>query len=285
MIELSMHTDNWRTLSGSLKQAVAAAKKFGLEYIEFGVVDGQDFIEGLGYSPAVSLNANPIRLRRYLDDNGLKVSQIDAAYPITGPMGATFGVRYMQRAIQFAAAIGCPFVVTTDGQARPEGFTDEQVLAITRESLRQILDWAEDYEVTVNIETHGPYTNDPEILEQMLNFFDTPRLGLNLDTGNTFIAGGNPAEFVQRFLGKLRYMHIKDVSESLAAALRGEETGIAMSESPIGRGVNAENISACIRLLKEADWDGVISVECLGTDENLAASIDWLRQQIAGAYM
>ena len=285
MIELSMHTDNWRTLSGSLAQAVAAAKKFGLEYIEFGVVDGQDFIEGLGYSPAVSLNANPIRLRRYLDDNGLKVSQIDAAYPITGPMGATFGVRYMQRAIQFAAAIGCPFVVTTDGQARPEGFTDEQVLAITRESLRQIIEWAEDYEVTVNIETHGPYTNDPEILEQMLNFFDTERMGLNLDTGNTFIAGGNPAEFVQRFLGKLRYMHIKDVSESLAAALRGEETGIAMSESPIGRGVNAENISACIRLLKEADWDGVISVECLGTDENLAASIDWLRQQIAGAYM
>ena len=283
MIELSMHTDNWRTLSGSLAQAVAAAKKFGLEYIEFGVVDGQDFIEGLGYSPAVSLNANPIRLRRYLDDNGLKVSQIDAAYPITGPMGATFGVRYMQRAIQFAAAVGCPFVVTTDGQSKPEGFTDEQVLAITRESLRQILEWAEDYEVTVNIETHGPYTNDPEILDRMLNFFDTPYLGLNLDTGNTFIAGGNPVEFLRRFLGKLRYMHIKDVSESLAAALRGEETGIAMSESPIGQGVNADNISTCIRLLKEADWDGVISVECLGTDENLAASIDWLREQIAAA--
>jgi len=283
MIELSMHTDNWRTLSGSLAQAVEAAKKFGLDYIEFGVVDGQDFIEGLGYSPAVSLNANPIRLRRYLEDNGLKVSQIDAAYPITGPMGATFGVRYMQRAIQFAAAVGCPFVVTTDGQSKPEGFTDEQVLAITKESMRQILEWAEDYEVTVNIETHGPYTNDPEILEQMLNFFDTERLGLNLDTGNTFIAGGDPVEFAKRFLGKLRYMHIKDVSESLAAALRGEETGIAMSESPIGRGVNAENISACIRLLKDADWDGVISVECLGTDENLTASIDWLRQQIADA--
>ncbi len=63
MIKLSMHTDNWRCLSGSLDQAVAAAKKFGLEYIEFGVVDGQDFVQGLGYSPTVSLDANPIRLR------------------------------------------------------------------------------------------------------------------------------------------------------------------------------------------------------------------------------
>lgn len=283
MIQLSMHTDNWRCLSGSLAQAVAAAKKFGLDRIEFGVVDGQDFIQGLGYSPTVSLDANPIRLKRYLDGEGLAVSQIDAGYPITGPAGATFGVRYVQRAIQFAAAVGCPFVDITDGQFKPEGFTDEQVMAITRESLRQILEWAEDYQVTVNIETHGPYTNDPELLDELLHCIDTSYLGFNLDTGNTFIAGGDPVDFLKRFLPKLRYLHIKDVSESLAAALRGEETGIAMSESPIGQGVNAENIATCIRLLKEADWDGVLSVECLGTDENLAASIGWLREQIASA--
>lgn len=283
MMRLSMHTDNWRCLSGSFKQAVEAAKKFGLEYIEFGVVDGQDFIEGLGYSPAVSLDSNPIRLRRYLEDNGLKPSQIDGAYPITGPLGATFGVRYVQRAIQFAAAIGCPFVDTTDGQFKPEGYTDAEVMAITKESYRQILEWAEDYEVTVNIETHGPYTTDPELLDQMLHFFDTDRIRFNLDTGNTFIAGGNPVDFLKRFLPKLSYMHIKDVSESLAATLRGEETGIAMSEQPIGQGVNADNIAECIRLLKEADWDGVLSVECLGTDENLEASITWLREQIASA--
>ncbi len=283
MIRLSMHTDNWRCLSGSLQQAVEAARKFGLEQIEFGVVDGQDFIQGLGYSPAVSLDSNPIRLRQYLEANGLKTSQIDAAYPITGPLGATFGVRYVQRAIQFAAAIGCPFVDTTDGQFKPEGYTDDEVMAITKESYRQILEWADDYGVTVNIETHGPYTNDPKILDRMLHFFDTPRLRLNLDTGNTFIAGGNPVDFLKRFLPKLSYVHAKDVSPSLAAAMRGGETGIAMSESPIGQGVNADNIRQCIRLLKQAKWDGVVSVECLGTDENLAASIGWLRHEIAAA--
>lgn len=283
MIRLSMHTDNWRCLSGSFRQAVAAAKRFGLEHIEFGVVDGQDFIEGLGYSPAVSLDSNPLRLRRYLESQGLRPSQIDAAYPITGPLGATFAVRYVQRAIQFAAAIGCPFVDTTDGQFKPEGYTDDEVMAITKENYRQILEWAEDYAVTVNIETHGPYTTNPEILDRMLNFFDTPRLRFNLDTGNTFIAGGNPVEFLKRFLPKLSYMHVKDVSASLAAAMRGEETGIAMSESPVGQGVNAANIKECVRLLKKAKWDGVISVECLGTDENLKASIGWLRDQIAAA--
>jgi sugar phosphate isomerase/epimerase len=211
---------------------------------------------------------------------GLQPSQIDAAYPITGPAGATVGVRYVQRAIQFAHLIGCPRVDTTDGQFKPEGYTDAEVVAITRETFRQILPWAEDFEVTVNIETHGPYTNDPDILDQMLGFADSPWLGFNLDTGNTFIAGGNPVDFLQRFLPRLNYVHIKDVSESLAAALRGEDTGIAMSESPIGQGVNADNIAQCIRLLKEAEWDGVLSVECLGTDANLEASIAWLREQI-----
>lgn len=283
MLQLSMHTDNWRCLSGSFRQACEAAKRFGLEFIEFGVVDGQDFIQGLGYSPAVSLESNPIKLREYLDEMGLRPSQIDAAYPITGPAGATWGVRYAQRAIQFAHLIGCPRVDTTDGQFKPEGYTDQEVMTITRENYRQILQWAEDFRVTVNIETHGPYTNNPELLDQMLHCFDTPWLGFNLDTGNTFIAGGNPVDFLKRFLPKLNYMHIKDVSASLAAALRGEDTGIAMSESPIGQGVNAPNIAECIRLLKEADWDGILSVECLGTDENLQGSIAWLRDQIGQA--
>ena len=281
MMRLTMHTDNWRCLSGSFEQAVEAAKRFGLEFIEFGVVDGQDFIQGLGYAPAVSLDSNPLRLRRYLDSKGLRPSQIDAAYPLTGPMGATIGVRYVQKAIQFAAAIGCPFVDTTDGQFKPEGYTDDEVMAITRENYRQILPWAEDYGVTVNIETHGPYTTSPDLLARMLNFFDSPHLKFNLDTGNTFIAGGNPVDFLKRFLPRLSYMHIKDVSESLAAALRGEETGIAMSESAIGQGVNADNIKACIGLLKKARWDGYLSVECLGTEANLAASMAWLREQLA----
>lgn len=280
MIHLSMHTDNWRCLSGSFEQACEAAKSFGLEHIEFGVVDGQEFVQGLGFAPTISLDSNPIKLRRYMDSMGLKPSQIDAAYPITGPLGSTLAVRYVQKAIQFAAAIGCPYVDTTDGAARPEGYTDEQVLAMARENYRQILEWAEDYGVAVNIETHGPYTNNPDMLEEMLSFCDSPLLGLNLDTGNTFIAGGNPVDFLQRFLPKLRYMHVKDVSESLAAAVRGEDTGIATSESPIGQGANAENIRECIRLLKEADWDGVLSVECLGTGDNLAASIDWIREQL-----
>ena len=65
MIHLGMHTDNWRTLSGSMADAVASAKANDLKFIEFGVVDGQDFIQGLGYAPTLSLDSNPIRFKSF----------------------------------------------------------------------------------------------------------------------------------------------------------------------------------------------------------------------------
>ena len=81
MIHLGMHTDNWRTLSGSFEQAVDCARRNDLEYIEFGVIDGQNFIQGLGYDPAISLEDSPMRIKKILDKNGLKVSQIDRTRP------------------------------------------------------------------------------------------------------------------------------------------------------------------------------------------------------------
>ena len=86
MIELGMHTDNWRTLSGNFQMALDSAVRHGLSHIEFGVINGQYFVQGLGYDPAVSLQSNPRALKRLLDGHGLKVSQIDAAFPMMGRM-------------------------------------------------------------------------------------------------------------------------------------------------------------------------------------------------------
>ena len=71
MIELGMHTDNWRELSGNLQTAAESAVQHGLSHIEFGTIHGQYFVNGLGYEPSVSLQSNPRALKRYLDEKGL----------------------------------------------------------------------------------------------------------------------------------------------------------------------------------------------------------------------
>ncbi len=280
MIELGVHTDNWRPLSGSFETACEATLRVGLEHIEFAAIHGQNFIQAMGYDPGISLQSNPRKLRRYLEEKGLKVSQIDGSYPLMGPDGSTFGVQYVQQSIRFAAELGCPMVDTVDGAFEIEGLDKEEVFRITCDNYRQCLSWAEDYDVILNVEPHGPYTTDAEFMDRLFSHFESEYLRFNMDTGNSFIAGLDPVEYLKHFRKYLSHAHIKDVSEGLAAAVRGEETGIATSEVPIGGGVNAENIKNCLEFLKATDWDGVVSIECYGADENIRNSVDFLRELV-----
>jgi sugar phosphate isomerase/epimerase len=197
-----------------------------------------------------------------------------------GPDGATFGVQYVQQSIRFAAELGCPMVDTVDGAFEIEGFSKDEVFRITCDNYRQCLPWAEDYGVIINVEPHGPYTTDGDFMERLFSHFDSEYLRMNFDTGNTFISGLDPLDYMRRFRKYISHAHIKDVSEGLAAAVRGEETGIACSEVPLGGGVNAENIKKCLAYLEETQWSGVVSIECHGSDENIRKSVEFLRNTL-----
>jgi len=42
----------------------------------------EDFFEGLGFSPAISLNMDGLALRREIESYGLRVSQLDCHYAL-----------------------------------------------------------------------------------------------------------------------------------------------------------------------------------------------------------
>ena len=281
MIQIGIHTDNWRPLSQSFETACQKIAALGVRHIEFAVIHGQNFIQALGYDPAVSLQSNPRALRKYLENLGLEVTQIDGSYPMMGPNGSAFGVQYVQQTIRFAAELGCPMVDTVDGAFETPGMSFEEVFRVTCDNYRQCLSWAEDYGVIITVETHGQYTSNVAFMTRLFEHFESPYLRFNFDTGNTFIAGKDPLEFCKAFRKYLSHCHIKDVSPALAAAALGEETGIGSSEVPVGGGVNAENIKAVVRYLKQTAWDGAVSIECHGSDENTRKSLDFMRQVVA----
>ena len=121
--------------------------------------------------------------------------------------------------------------------------SDAEAMEAMKRSYGQIIEVAEAYEMTISIEVHGYFTTKPEMMEKMLAFCDSKYLRMNMDTGNTFIAGQDAAPFLERFKDKVSHVHIKDVSESLAAASRGELTGIAVSHCAIGDGVNGDALN------------------------------------------
>ena len=162
--------------------------------------------------------------------------------------------------------------------------TDAEAMEHMRRIYRQVVQMAEAYGITINIEPHGYFTTKPAFMEEMLSFVDSPYLRMNMDTGNTFISGQDPVSFLERFVGKVSHVHVKDVSESLAAAARGDITGIAVSQCAIGDGVNAENIRACLSILARTGYDGVLSLECEGQGgPMIEKSLTWLREELQAA--
>ena len=195
---------------------------------------------------------------------GVKFSQIDAAFPLSLPNGTSLGVEYVLRTIRWAYLAGCDHIDTTDDRFAPKGITTEKSLEIMKRAYGQIIETAERYKMIIDIEPHGYFTTKPEFMEKMLAFVDSPYLRMNMDTGNTFIAGQDPVAFLKKFQNKVSHVHIKDVSESLAASLRGELTGIAVSQCAIGDGVNKDNIKKCFDVLVDIGYNGVVSLECEG---------------------
>ncbi len=264
MIQIGFHTDAFNSSYWSFEQCLQWAQKNDVHWIECGMIDGVSWIHGLGYQPHVAMWEDPLIWREKAEKYGVRFSQIDAAFPMSLPQGASLGVEYVLRTIRWAHLAGCDHIDTTDDRFAPPGLSHDQAMEMMKRSYGQIMEVAERYKTIINIEPHGYYTTKPEFMEKMLAYVDSPYLRMNMDTGNTFIAGQDPVAFLNRFKDKVSHVHVKDVSESLAASLRGELTGIAVSQCAIGEGVNVENIKKCFDILVEIGYDGVVSIECEG---------------------
>jgi sugar phosphate isomerase/epimerase len=264
MIKIGFHTDAFNSSYWSFEQALQWAQNNDVHFIECGMIDGISWIHGLGYQPHVAMWEDPMELREKAAKYGVEFSQIDAAFPLSLPQGATLGVEYALRTIRWAHLAGCHHIDTTDASKAPKGLADAEAMDMMKRSYGQIVEVAERYKSIIDIEPHGYYTTKPEFMERMLAFVDSPYLRMNMDTGNTFIAGQDPVAFLNRFKMKVAHVHIKDVSESLAASVRGALTGIAVSQCAIGDGVNKDNIKKCFDILVDINYDGVVSLECEG---------------------
>ena len=235
-MKIGFHTDAFNSAYWSFEKCLEWARNNKVHYIECGLIDGVSWIHGLGYQPHVALYEDPVLLRQKMDKFGVQFSQVDAAYPLSGEDGPLRGVPYVMKSIAWAAQAGSPCVDTTDGLHAPEGLQDKEAMAMMKRSYQQILKVAEAHKIIVNVEPHGYFTTKPDMMAEMQAFSDSPYLRMNMDTGNTYIAGQDPTQFLKRFLNRVSHVHVKDVSESLAKALRGGMTGIAVSHCrPGGR--------------------------------------------------
>jgi inosose dehydratase len=284
MIGIGYHTDAFNSCNWNFEQCLDWAQRNDVRYIECAAIDGVYMLHSLGYWPHVALYEDPVLLRRKMEKRNVQMSEIDAAFPLSVPEGLTLGVEYVLHTIRWAKMAGCPRIDTTDDKHKPAGLSDLEILEHLKRVYGMILPVAEAHEITINVEPHGYCTTKPDLMDEILHLYDSPYLGMNMDTGNTFIAGLDPVAYLQRFVKKINHIHIKDVSKELAAAMRGELTGIALSSTAIGEGVNADNIRKCVEILAQSGFAGVMSLECDAQGGPLLErSLKWTRGVLAEA--
>jgi inosose dehydratase len=85
---------------------------------------------------------------------------------------------------------------------------------------------AEDYGLTVGIHAHaaGFMDFEPE-LERLLDEVDEKILKICFDTGHHSYAGFDPVAFMKRHIGRISYMHFKDIDPKVKADVIANRTG------------------------------------------------------------
>jgi inosose dehydratase len=111
-------------------------------------------------------------------------------------------------------------------------------------------------------------------MEAILEACGVPEnLGINMDTGNSWLGGADPVAYVRHFGRKIEHVHWKDLPAEMEEQ-RGQTFGCGMSVIPLGTG--AIDIKGVYQALRDAGFDGHTTLEIAG-DDAVLASRDYLQ--------
>ncbi|MCH8118091.1 MAG: sugar phosphate isomerase/epimerase [Planctomycetes bacterium] len=256
----------------SFEWGVEKAAELGYEYVEPMVHWGRELLSEAGYFHSVSMLDDPYRIKRACDKAGIKLSGLSAHTPLCKPEIST---EYLKQAIRFAVECGAP-VVNTDEGPKPLWTTEEEDHVLMRYVLKEAAAVAEARGILIGLEPHQQYSQHPEGLDKIYELVDSKAIGINFDTGNSYLSGHDPIEWLGQVKDRLVHLHAKDISVQQSEDERGKVTG-----TPVGCacGDGVIDWKKVVEICKGAPRDIVFSVEC-GTVEQAERSISYLKKLV-----
>lgn len=268
-ISIGVNMEYVRHADKSFEWGVEKAAELGYEYVEPWVHLGREMLSEAGYSQTVSMLDDPYRVKRTCEKAGVKLSGLSSHTPLCKP---DISGNYLKQAIRFAAECGAP-VVNTDEGLKPAWTTEEEDYVLMKYVLKEAAAFAEERGILIGIEPHQQYSQHPDGLDKIYDLVDSDAIGINFDTGNSYLSGHDPVEWLNRVKDRLVHLHAKDISIEQSDDERGKVTGTPAG-CACGEGVI--DWKKIIEVCSDAPRDIVLSVEC-GTVEQAETSIKNLK--------
>jgi inosose dehydratase len=164
----------------------------------------------------------------------------------------------IRSACQLAATFGASRLVVGGGARRAAGTAPEDYDRLGS-ALDSVADLAAEHGLDASYHPHlSTIVESPDELDRLM---ERTRIGFCPDTAHLAAGGGDPAELIRRYAGRLRHVHLKDVALETLQFL------------PLGQGdLDFRDIVAAVR---EADYDSwlVVELDAYDGDPREAAEI------------
>jgi len=248
---------------------IKKAKELGFDGIEF---------SGLDHSPEISDEEYAKMLRAEADEVGLPIANfVFGADLINGSAGRTpeEEVANVKRLIDIAEILGVKTVrhdvLWSYGKYR----TFDELLPILTERVRDITEYARTKGIKTGVENHGQICQDPDRCERLVTAVGSDNFGILCDMGNFLCADADPAFAVGMVAPYTIFAHAKDFyfksgrEDDPGEGFFGTRAGNYLKGAIIGHGIVP--VKQCLRILKKAGYDGYVSIEFEGMEDNLTA--------------
>jgi inosose dehydratase len=221
-----------------------------------------------GFTASISLDAHPARIREMAEAAGLTITSVCAhANLLDPPAPETYGTTEVIKAIRLAKLLGVGQVITTESEPKTEfgrALSPAERLFAIREKLYWPVRWAAELGVELLLEPHGPVTDTVDGMAAILEGLGhEATVGVCLDTGNSWLGGSDPIDYIRTFGQRIKHVHWKDIAAEMVPQ-RGTITGTGMAVIPLGDGV--VGIPAIVEALLDSGFDGPTTLEIAGPD-------------------
>lgn len=254
---------------------VDAAAKMGFEEIDFAVLLGDDPLEEMCK-----------KLGKQAKDAGIGVSNYAVAADFLNK-NLDEEVERVKGELRNAVLLGArtlrhdaAWKLPEDGSIR----TFRQALPRIAEGCRRVTEYAETLGIRTMTENHGTFVQESARVEALIEAVDHPNFGALVDMGNFMCADEAPEKAVGVMAPLAFHVHAKDFLYKPCTARNpgkgwfGTRGGAFLRGTVIGHGVVP--VEACLRILKNAGYDGTVAIEFEGM-EPCEEAIELSRENLA----